>query len=172
MKRFIVLLRGINVSGKNKLPMKELREVLVSAGFQNVATYIQSGNIVLDSKDDSKEIETRISQLFKGKYGYDVPAFAYTVQDWEVIMKECPYEEIEKKVYYTLLDREPKIKEIEVNKTETDEFSIRNNMVYLYCLSYGKTKLSNNLFENKLKVTATTRNRRTVMKLFDMVTNP
>lgn len=152
--------------------MKELREVLVSAGFQNVATYIQSGNIVLDSKDDSKEIETRISQLFKGKYGYDVPAFAYTVQDWEVIMKECPYEEIEKKVYYTLLDREPKIKEIEVNKTETDEFSIRNNMVYLYCLSYGKTKLSNNLFENKLKVTATTRNRRTVMKLFDMVTNP
>ena len=171
MNRYIVLLRGVNVSGKNKLPMKELRELLTSSGFQHVATYIQSGNIVLDSEYSTKEIELIITRLIKEKYGYDVPAFAYTVKDWKHIIKECPYEEVEKKVYFTFLDTEPEIKEIEVSMTETDEFTILNNMVYLYCLSYGKTKLSNNLFENKLKVRATTRNSRTVMKLFEMVTN-
>ena len=148
--------------------MKELRELLVSVGFQNVATYIQSGNIVLDSEFSSKEIEVRITQLIKEKYGYDVPAFAYTVKDWERIIEQCPYEEIDKKVYFTFLNKVPKIREIEVNKTETDEFTILHHMVYLYCLSYGKTKLSNNLFENKLKVTATTRNFRTVNKLYEL----
>ncbi len=152
--------------------MKELHELLTASGFQNVITYIQSGNIVLDSEDSAKKVEGQITELIKEKYGYDVPSFAYTIKDWERIMKECPYEEVEKKVYFTFLDQKPEAKEIEVNKTETDEFTIQDDMVYLYCLSYGKTKLSNNLFENKLKVTATTRNRRTVVKLFDMVTNP
>jgi uncharacterized protein (DUF1697 family) len=168
MKRFIVLLRGINVSGKNKLPMKELRELLTSSDFQNVSTYIQSGNIVLDSLHSSNEIETQITKLIKTNYGYEVPAFAYTVKDWEQMMHQCPYEEADKKVYFTFLNKVPVINEIEVKKAETDEFTIINNMVYLYCLSYGKTKLSNNLFENKLKVKATTRNFRTVNKLYEL----
>lgn len=168
MNRFIVLLRGINVSGKNKLPMKELRELLTFSGFQNVATYIQSGNIVLESQKSPKEVESDIFNLIKEKYDYEVPAFAYTVHDWEKIINECPYEEGEKKVYFTFLSEATKIKELEVNKAETDEFTIKDHMVYLYCLSYGKTKLSNNLFENKLKVTATSRNFRTVYKLLEL----
>jgi len=171
MNRFIVLLRGINVSGKNKLPMKELRELLISSGFHNVATYIQSGNIVLESQKSLKEVETCISNLIEEKYDYEVPAFVYTVNDWEKIINECPYEEGEKKVYFTFLSEATKIKELEVNKVETDEFTIKDHMVYLCCLSYGKTKLSNNLFENKLNLRATTRNSRTVMKLYEMVTN-
>lgn len=148
--------------------MKELRELLKSSGFQHVSTYIQSGNIVLDSQHSSKEIEIQITGLIKSNYGYDVPALAYTVEDWEQIMNQCPYEEVDKKVYFTFLSKVPEIKDIEVNMTETDEFTFIDNMVYLYCLSYGKTKLSNNLFENKLKVTATTRNFRTVNKLYEL----
>lgn len=170
MTKYIVLLRGINVSGKNKLPMKDLRELLNSSGFQNVQTYIQSGNIVLDSDQSAKEVEEGITKSIKAQFGYDVPAFAYTVGDWKQILKDCPYEEGEKKIYFTFLDRIPEMTEIEIKKAETDEFTIANNMVYLFCLSYGKTKLSNNLFENKLKVNATSRNFRTVNKLLELTT--
>jgi uncharacterized protein (DUF1697 family) len=171
MTRYIVLLRGINVSGKNKLPMKDLRLLLSSAGFQNVQTYIQSGNIVLESEKSATEVEAEITAIIRSQFGYEVPSFAYTVDDWQEILKNCPYEEGEKKVYFTFLDRIPTTTEIEVKKAASDEFTILNNMVYLSCLSYGKTKLSNNLFENKLNVKATSRNYRTTMKLLEMVTN-
>lgn len=168
MNKFIVLLRGVNVSGKNKLPMKELRELLTSSGFENVQTYIQSGNIVLDSNLLAKETERKITQLIKQKFEYDVPSFAYTIQDWEKILDKCPYVEGEKSIYFTFLDKAPEDTTVEIKKGETDEYTIIDDMIYLYCLSYGKTKLSNNLFENKLKVTATSRNFRTVNKLLEL----
>ena len=168
---YIVLLRGINVSGKNKLPMKDLRTILSNSGFQDVQTYIQSGNIVLESKASAEEVGLQITKLIQSEFGYEVPAFVYSLSDWKKIIANCPYQEGEKKVYFTFLDRIPKITELEINKTDTDEFTVVENMVYLYCLSYGNTKLSNNLFEKKLKANATTRNYRTVMKLLDLVTN-
>jgi len=171
MNKFIILLRGVNVSGKNKLPMKELRELLTSFGFQHVQTYIQSGNIILNSDLSTKEIEHQITRLIGEKYGYEVPSFAYTAQDWKKILDKCPYVEGERSIYFTFLNKVPENPFVEIKKGETDEYTIINNMVYLYCLSYGKTKLSNNLFENKLKVRATSRNNRTVIKLFEMVTN-
>ena len=168
MTKYIILLRGINVSGKNKLPMKELRELLTLAGFQNVQTYIQSGNIILESHLSTKEIEHQITDLIKEKYGYDVPSFAYSVENWQNIMDKCPYLEGEKSIYFTFLNKVPENPSAEIKKGETDEYTIIGNTIYLYCLSYGKTKLSNNLFENKLKVTATSRNFRTVNKLYEL----
>lgn len=168
MNKFIILLRGVNVSGKNKLPMKELRELLTSSGFQNVQTYIQSGNIVLESHLSAKKTETQVTKLIKEKYGYEVPSFAYTVKDWLKILDKCPYVEGEKSIYFTFLDKVPENPSVEIKKGETDEYTIIDNMIYLYCLSYGKTKFSNNIFENKLKVTATSRNFRTVNKLLEL----
>ena len=60
MKRYIVLLRGINVSGKNKLPMAELRQILTNLGFQNIQTYIQSGNILVDAEDSKPKVAEKI----------------------------------------------------------------------------------------------------------------
>lgn len=171
MTKYIVLLRGVNVSGKNKLPMKDLREALNSLGFQNVQTYIQSGNIVLDSTKSKQEVEEMVSHAIQNQFGYEVPSFAYTEEDWRIILDECPYQEGEKKVYFTFLDQIPEVTDIDIKKAETDEFTIIENMVYLSCLSYGKTKLSNNLFEKKLQVKATSRNYKTTLKLFEMVTN-
>lgn len=151
--------------------MQDLRALLNASGFQNVQTYIQSGNIVLDAEQSAKEVAAFITKSIKDQFDYDVPAFAYTADDWERILKNCPYEEGDKKVYFTFLDRIPQVTEIEVNKAETDAFRIVENMVYLSCLSYGKTKLSNNLFEKKLQVKATSRNYRTTLKLLAMVTN-
>jgi len=170
MKKYIAILRGINVSGKNKLPMKELRELLSNMGYQNVQTYIQSGNVILESEKESKVISVEIHEGIQYQFGYDVPVILRTQDEWRKTIEKNPYPtDQEKIVYFTFLDRTPENTDIEVNGVKEDEFTIIDDVVYIYCLGgYGKSKLSNNLFEKKLKVTATTRNLRTTMKLLEL----
>ena len=74
MKKFIALLRGINVSGQKKIKMSDLKLLFEDLGFQNVETYIQSGNVIFSSKEKSiKKLESKISSGIKSKYGFDVP---------------------------------------------------------------------------------------------------
>ena len=70
MQNYIAILRGINVSGKNKISMKDLKAALDGAGFQNVATYIQSGNVVFGHKQTAEKIlAQQITQLIKTAFG-------------------------------------------------------------------------------------------------------
>jgi uncharacterized protein (DUF1697 family) len=172
MTRYIVLLRGINVSGKNKLPMQDLRELLSGLGYQNVQTYIQSGNIILDSAKKKEKIAEEIKKGIQTTFGYDVPVIIRTVAAWKKTIEANPYfEGEEKKVYFTFLSEVPKSTDITINGTQDDAFTIVGDVVYLSCLGgYGNTKLSNNLFERKLKVTATSRNYRTTYKLLALAT--
>lgn len=168
---FIILLRGINVSGKNKLPMADLRKLLKDVGFQNVQTYIQSGNIILNTNEDKVTVCNKIKEVIKEKFGYNVPVLARTIAEWKKAIDNNPYtkRKEDKKMYFTFLNATPKETKIEVNKAQGDEFKMINDVVYLYCEGgYGKTKLSNNLFEKKLNVTATTRNLRTTLKLLEL----
>lgn len=149
--------------------MQELRNLLDGLGYENVKTYIQSGNIVLNSTEDKPTISNKISLAIQEYFEYQVPALTYTVEDWKHIIQDNPYSEGEKAIYFTFMDQIPVNTNIEVNRAKDDEFMIHKNMVYLNCLGgYGKSKLSNNLFENKLKVIATTRNFRTVHKLLEL----
>lgn len=170
MKKYIVLLRGINVSGKNKLPMAELRDLLNDLKFQNVKTYIQSGNIILDSDETKSVVCEKIKEGIANKFEYDVPVLARTIDEWEKAVKNYPFSlENEKIVAFTFLDKSVEIDVIEVNGIKDDLYQISDNIVYLYCPStFADTKLSNNLFERKLKVTATTRNLRTTLKLLEL----
>jgi uncharacterized protein (DUF1697 family) len=171
MKRYIVLLRGINVSGKNKLPMAELRQILTNLGFQNIQTYIQSGNILVDAEDSKPKVAKKIKEAIALKYDYEVPVIVRTVKEWQKIIGNNPYTEREeqKKMYFTFLKNKAKETTIEINKAPGDEFTIIDDVVYLYCEGgYGNTKLSNNLFEKKLKTKATTRNYNTTIKLLEM----
>ncbi len=167
MARYIVLLRGINVSGKNKLPMQDLRKMLSDLGYQNVQTYIQSGNIILDSEKEKaaieKEIKEEISTLFK----YDVPVIAKTVEDVEKAIEGNPYPvENEKVIAVIFLSSQAPRTDIEINKEKEDHFTILEDVVYIYCPNgFGRSKLTINVFEKKLKVSATSRNWRTTKKL-------
>ena len=173
MKTYIVLLRGINVSGKNKLPMAELREVLNELDFQNVQTYIQSGNIILESEEAKEKICEKIRKGIHEKYGYDVPVLARTPKEWKEVIKAYPFSiENEKIVAFTFLDKVSKEAEIEIKGIKEDQYKIDRDVVYLHCPSgFGKTKLTNNILENKLDVIATTRNYKTTIKLLEMATN-
>lgn len=71
MNTYVILLRGINVGGKNKIPMMQLRELLEELGFKNVLTYIQSGNVVVQSKRSAKKVTQIIEESLPKKFTLD-----------------------------------------------------------------------------------------------------
>jgi len=174
MNTYMALLRGINVSGQKKVPMELLRQLLNNSGLQNVKTYIQSGNVLFQSSQVDKIIlEKIIEDIIKAHFGFLVPVLVKTKIEIENILNNCPFSE-EKKVasYFTLLHDVPNnklvistAKEIYINEA----FIITNDCVYFYSkLGYGNAKCNNNFFERKLKVEATTRNHKTMVKLLSL----
>ena len=177
MKTYIAFLRGINVSGKNKVSMAELKELLVDQELKEVETYIQSGNVVFKSElNNNKELEKQIKAAILRHFEFNVPVIVKTVDQVKEILNQNPFktndENLRKQNYYVLLNEQPKQEAVEKFKLENfvnEEFYITGNCVYLKChAGYGKAKLNNNLVERKLKVEATTRNYRTMSKLLEL----
>ena len=176
MHTYISILRGINVSGQKKIIMTDLVKLYEDLGFTDVKTYIQSGNVVFNSTKKVsnsllvKQIETKINEI----YGFLVPVIIRTVDDLSKIIASNPFKnETSENLYITFLSNLPNSNHLE-NLTELnyllDEFIVIEKEIYLNVSSYGTTKLSNSFFENKLKVTATTRNWNTVNKLLAIST--
>ena len=173
MNIYAALLRGINVSGKNILSMKALKELFVDVGMKNVTTYIQSGNVVFDSGNDdrsdiSKKLEIAISKMF----GYDVPVLIRSKQELREIIDKNPFaSEDEKMLYITFLKENPDkelTSELQGMNVNDDEIRIIDKSAYLLIRNgYGNTKLSNAFIEKKLRVVSTTRNIKTVKKLIE-----
>ncbi len=170
MKKYIVLLRGINVSGRNKIPMAELRDLLNNLGFKNVQTYIQSGNIILESIEGKSITCKKIKEGIQTTFGLDIPVIARTIPEWKKVIAKYPFPTDNTKIVaFVFLNRKVYETKIEVKDSSNDKYLIDNDMVYIYCeTGFAKTKLSNNLFERKLNVTATTRNYNTILKLLEL----
>ncbi len=171
MHTYISILRGINVSGQKKIIMTDLLKLYEDLGFIDVKTYIQSGNVVFNSTKKVsnallvKQIESKINEI----YGFQVPVIIRTADDLAKILASNPFKtESTENLYVTFLSNLPNSNHLE-KLTELnylpDEFIVIEKDIYLNVSSYGTTKLSNSFFENKLKVTATTRNWNTVNKL-------
>lgn len=178
MKIFLSILRGINVSGQKKIPMTELRILYEELNFKNITTYIQSGNVVFKSTnfiDLPKKIEQKIFE----RYNFNVPVIIRTPDEMQSIVEKNPFLKLKdvdlSKLHVVYLVDNPKQENIDKLKSynyEPDIFSVSGKEVYLYCPNgYGNTKLTNNFFENKLKVTATTRNWNTTNQLFKILTS-
>ena len=176
MQTYIALLRGINVSGKKKIPMAELRELLSKAGLENVQKYIQSGNVIFKSSEESKEkLETKIHNEIKAHFGFEVPVLVKTPKDLQQIFDDCPFSEAEKQNSYFMLLYDIPNKDLvaEISKISypNETFVITDNSIYFHCSTgYGKAKCSNNFFERKLKITATARNYKTMTNLLSLST--
>ncbi|WP_350286335.1 DUF1697 domain-containing protein [uncultured Croceitalea sp.] len=173
MQTFIVFLRGINVSGQKKMKMAKLKEILSENGFQNVQTYIQSGNLILSTKWDKETVAQKIKDIITDNFGFEVPILVLTAEVVNQMLEACPYAKLEdKKRYFTLLYEQADAKmvaDFEALSYENEDFSVTENCVYLYCKNgAGKAKLSNNVIEQKLKVTATTRNLNTMRKMLEL----
>ncbi|MGE5106405.1 MAG: DUF1697 domain-containing protein [Sphingobacteriales bacterium] len=179
MPTTISILRGINVSGQKKILMADLKALYEQRGFKDVTTYIQSGNVVFrtDKKLTNAELAQIIEKDIKTQFGFDVPVITRTSEEWNKIITANPFmkkKEINSdKLHVTFLSQEPDKANIKIAESFSylpDEFSINGSEVFLHIPdSYGNTKLSNNFFENKLKVSATTRNWKTVITLAEIV---
>jgi uncharacterized protein (DUF1697 family) len=177
MQTYIALLRGINVSGQKKIIMAELREHLKQLSFSDIQTYIQSGNIIFKFKKTSpSKLETMISGLLKKVYDFEVPCIIRSKKEIENIISNNPFKEQAaenlKSLYFVLLKSPPKkeqLKALESIDYPNEYFEFSKNLVYLYLPNGAvRAKLSNNFFEKKLDVKASTRNLRTLKKLIEL----
>lgn len=177
--RYIALLRGINVGGKNKIKMIDLKNIFEALLFKNVKTYIQSGNVSFDYDSIntiklSDHIEKNMGKKFIESLGFFVPIIIRTEEELKNIINNNPFADEPNidldKVHVTFMADipQPDLVSILDIKTESNErFSINSREVYLYCPNgYGRTKLNNSMFEKKLNVTATTRNWKTINNIF------
>ena len=90
LMKYIALLRGVNISGKNKIPMKKLKEAL-EKDYNNVLTYLNTGNVIFESDTDSKEsIMKNISEIIKNKFALDIPVFVIREEELEDILNNNP----------------------------------------------------------------------------------
>lgn len=177
MQTFIALLRGINVSGHKIIKMEMLRKMMENMGFKNVKTYIQSGNVVFQSNEnDISKLEELIRKEIEKEFGFDVYVKIVTPEELKWVLDENPFLKDGsldiKQHYFAFLDQNPSeenrenLKNLELKGELTE---LGNKVVFIhYRNGAGKSKLSNNLIENKLKVKSTMRNLNTTKKLLEM----
>jgi len=174
VKTYIVLLRGVTPTGKNKVPMAQLREVLVEAGFSNVRTYIQSGNALVETELSASEVESRVHDLIQKRIGPDLAVIARTSAALQRVLADNPFQQDYdiSRVFFVQFAQAPnpeKVRELVAHDFENEKLVIANNAAYMYIPgSYGRGKLSGNFLEKKLGVSATTRNFNTLTKLVEL----
>lgn len=168
MTTYVALLRAVNVGKTNSLKMADLRELCESLGLSKVKTYIQSGNIIFQSNEEPKTLEKKISEMIFQEFGYEVPSFVFSLQEWKKIIDAHPFcdsEREDKHIYVTLLSQDCTISTFHTNG---ELYSIVGRGIYFLPNLKGRTTLSNQFFEQKLKVAATTRNWATCKKLHEL----
>ena len=180
MNQYIAFLRGINVSGHKKIKMGDLKMLFETLGYQYITTYIQSGNVIFQTESSSiAELKKNIENAIRSHYNFEVAVLLINKQSLSDILDANPFKEDistgkvdQKRMYFTLLFEKPeyvRIAEILKHDYKPEKLVIRDSTVYfLISKGYGNTKLNNNFFENKLKVTATTRNFSTLNKLREL----
>jgi uncharacterized protein (DUF1697 family) len=144
--------------------MKDLKLLCENIAFKDVTTYIQSGNIIFSSDENSLTLEQALKSAIKKQYDYDVPTLVLKQSQILTILENNPFDKPIEELYFTLLAATP-TKDLEVTTHNDDHIIIKDLCVYVDCVQYGKTKFSNTFLEKKLGVQATTRNYKTMLQL-------
>ncbi len=173
--KYIAFLRGINVGGKNKVKMETLREVCSSLGCSNVKTYINSGNIIFETrKTDDKKLAAKIEKAIEKEFGLQIKTIVRTFEEIEIIVKNNPFAgqfENEKDLHVFFLDEEmpdEKRRMLLSNNNENEMFAANKREIFcLLRVSVLDSLMGKDYIGKKLKVFATARNWRTVNKILE-----
>ncbi|MCJ8324894.1 MAG: DUF1697 domain-containing protein [Rhizobiales bacterium] len=174
MQTYIALLRGINVGGNHIVKMAELKILCAQLGFENIRTYIQSGNVIFDSNlTDKAEFANQLGLVIEQKYGFLPKIFILEkAQLLAVLAKQSLSFDDEKYVYLYFLQQPAKLAklaDIEALMAIGDEYKLTDDVFYLHCPNgIGKSKLLDKL-EILLGVKTTTRNLRSVKKIIGLL---
>lgn len=170
MQRYIAFLRAINVGG-HQVKMDRLRALFGEMGFENVATFIASGNVIFDAKGKPDALEKKIETHLKEALGYEVATFLRTPQELAALAALRPYddEEAAHGLYVGFLKGAPSAEATEKLMSlrgETVDFTVRGREVWwLSRISMADSRISNGTLEKALRMPATFRNVTTVRKL-------
>ncbi|MDD3004125.1 DUF1697 domain-containing protein [Flavobacterium sp.] len=173
----LALLRGINVSGHNMIKMEALKSTLEAIGFKNVVTYIQSGNVFVDTEEENApKVGFLIKQEIFKVFGHEVPVVVVNKMDLENCFKNNPFlkdADVDlKKLYVAFLSNTLKsesINDLKISQFKPDEAAIDGNKIFIkYAVGAGKTRLDQKYIEKKLNLTATIRNWNTVTQLLNL----
>jgi uncharacterized protein (DUF1697 family) len=175
--RYVALFRGVNVGGRARVSMQDLRELFGSLGHSDLATYVQSGNVVFRSKkSDTSQMRRAIEDKVREDLGLDVTVLLRSAAELRGVLGSNPLVGLtddDRLLHVTFLASEPdplKVPNLDEVQAGDDLLSVSGSEVYLYCPGgYSETKLNNTFIEKRLGVPATTRNWRTVNKLAEMV---
>ena len=177
-KTFVALLRGINVSGVNKLPMKALVELADSMpGLAHCRTYIQSGNLVFEAETGAVErFEPRLQEAIAARFGFSPPVMLHDADEWETILAENPFsaegDAAPKTVHVLLLSARPSaaaIAALESRDFGLERWHIGTLAVYLHLPDgMGRSKLGTSI-EKILGVPVTARNWSSVKAISEMM---
>ena len=176
MKRFVALLRGINVGGKNGLPMKELARLFEALGCKGVRTYIQSGNVVFEASDAlARRVPKAIAAAILTEAELTVPVVTRSAAELEAALRRHPFiggRRDPARVHFAFLADEPsraQIGALDPKRYPGDELVVRGRDVFLYLPNgVGKSKLTNAYLDAKLGTVSTLRNLASVRKLVAM----
>ena len=177
MGTFVAMLRSINVGGRNRVAMADLRGMASSLGFRDVATYVQSGNLVFAGSGSPAAVAQAIEDRIAADLGLTVPVIVRSRSQLRGVLRDNPFADLDvdpKTIHVTFLADRADPQRVALLEEPTGQFGndrlkVVGTDVYLHCPGgYGRTKLNNSYFERRLGVTATTRNWRTVTTLGEM----
>jgi len=175
MNTYIALFRGINVGGKNSLPMKELVVLMEDLGAQKIKTYIQSGNAVFQSAEKNvSQLSKRLTAEIEKRHGFEPHVLILGLDAIEKAMSENPFPEAEADPsslhlgFLAAAPKSPDLKTLDSLRKESERFHLSGRVFYLYAPEgVGRSKLAASA-EKLLGVPATDRNWRTVSKIREM----
>lgn len=173
---FVALLRGINLGGKNKLPMKELVAIFERVGCERVKHYIQSGNVVFGASAPlARRVPAVVAAEIERGFGLHVPVVVRSAAEMRAVAQGNPLLAAGAShdvLHVVFLADAPTAKQratLDPARSPPDTFVVEGREVYLSCPDgFGRTKLTNAYFDSKLGTTSTIRNWRTVLTLVEM----
>ena len=170
---YIILFRG--VGGKTQLPVKVLREKLAEAGFKNVATSINSGNAIVRSRLNQKQVIATIAKLCRTHFAFDKAIFAPTLAAWDGLIANNPFATAAASapttVHAALLETAPKVEDVERIRdcaVKAEDIKVIEGVAYIHTPhGFGNCKMAEK-FDKWIGVTNTARNWNTVLKLAEL----
>jgi uncharacterized protein (DUF1697 family) len=170
MTKYVAFLRAINVGGHTILKMADLKGMFESFGLENVQTYIQSGNVILEAEEDADSLETRLESQLEKASGYKIKLFVRMMRELRSIVSKSSFRAgVAEMAYVAFLNQSLKKKgqDLLSFKSEADDFAVTGREVYILRRDREKSVFSPNFIEKILKLPVTTRNMTTLTKIVD-----
>jgi uncharacterized protein (DUF1697 family) len=177
MAAFIALLRGINVSGHNRIPMSELRSLCADLGWKGTETYIQSGNVVFHADAAPVRLEADLERGIESRYGISIPVIVRAAAEWPAYVEGNPFVEESRTepnlVMLALSKAAPNpdaVDGLRERATGGEQIARVGTALWIhYAGGSARSKLSPALLDRLAGSPVTTRNWRTVLKLDEML---